>query len=256
MDRLTRLESSMLFGMPPSHSMLQQHYLSTTYPATIYPDMYPYPPPASTYQQQYRSVATVSPSTYQQQSTPSTLAGSQNVATDSHQYYQPTCTYSCSTYQQQQLVSPAVDQEQNAASLTSSSSQGVSQYDNVSHNANDMMPCKIKYHRNAERALPSTEINKQALRSIQEVLEENISSRTESCAGTLCQRLAREAVFGEDVMKRCTPYGTQEYPGLPRAELYELKMIMFNQFPRFNRCPSLFGKSALDQSSRRVEDLA
>ena len=63
-----------------------------------------------------------------------------------------------------------------------------------------MMPCKIKYHRNAERALPSTGINKQTLRSVQEVLEENISSRTESCAGTLCQRLAREAVFGEDVI--------------------------------------------------------
>ena len=84
MYRLTRLESSMLFGMPPSQSMLQQHYLSTTYPATIYPDMYHYPPPASTYQQQY---ATVSPSTYQQQSMPSTLAGSQNVASDPHQYY-------------------------------------------------------------------------------------------------------------------------------------------------------------------------
>ena len=72
------------------------------------------------------------------------------------------------------------------------------------------------------------------------MLEENINSRTESCAGTLCQRLAREAVFGEDVMKRCTPNRTREYPGLPRGELYELKMIMFNQFPRFHRCPSLF----------------
>ena len=157
-------------------------------------------------------MATVSPSTkQQQQSTPSTIAGSQNVvtqvATDPHQQYQSMCTFSCSIYQQQPLVSLAVDQEQYAATLTSSSSQGVSLND-VSHNANEMMPCKIKHYRNAERALPSTEINKHSLCSIQEVLEENINSRTESCAETLYPRLAREAVSGEDVMKRCTPYGT------------------------------------------------
>ena len=64
--------------------------------------------------------------------------------------------------------------------------------------------------------------------------------RTESCAGKLCQRLAREAIFCEEVMKKCTPYGTHESPELPRAKLYDLKMIMFNQFPRFHRCPSLF----------------
>lgn len=53
------------------------------------------------------------------------------------------------------------------------------------------------------------------------------------------QRLAREAIFGEDVMKQCTPCGTQELiPGLPHAELYELKMIMFNKFQMFHRCPS------------------
>lgn len=249
----------MIFGMSPSQSMFQQHYLPPTYPTSslatatnIYqltPDMYQYPPAANTYQQQYQPMATVSPSAYQQQQlVSSTTAGSRNAATQvtTDPHYQPMTTFSSSAYQQQQFVSSAVAQEQYAASssfTTGISSQGISQNDNVlnsSHNGNELMPCKIKYHRNAQSSLPSTEINKQSLRSIQEVLEENINSRTESCAGKLCQRLAREAVFGEDVMKQCTPYGTREYPGLPRAELYELKMIMFNQFPRFHRCPSLF----------------
>ena len=189
----------------------------------------------------YQPMTTFTPSTYQQQQlASSTSGGSQNAATTDHN--QPMTTFSPSTYQQQQLVSSAVASEQYVASTftNSISSRGVSQNDSTSHNGNELMPCKIKYHRNARNALPSTDINKQSLRSIQEVLEENINLRTESCAGKLCQKLAREAIFGEDVMKQCTPYGTREYPGLPHAELYELKMIMFNQFPRFHRCPSLF----------------
>ena len=69
---------------------------------------------------------------------------------------------------------------------------------------------------------------------------ENIHLRTESHAGTLCQRLAKEEIFGEDIMKQCTPYGTRDAPGLPREELYSLKTIIFRQFPRFHSCPHLF----------------
>lgn len=118
-------------------------------------------------------------------------------------------------------------------------------------------PYKIKSH-NKQNSLSSMEINKQSLRSIEEVLKENIHLHTESCAGTLCQRLAKEAIFGEDIMKRCTPYGTQESPGLPRDELYTLKKIMFEQFPRFHSCPHLFEDvwkkciGSIEQACRRI----
>ena len=41
-------------------------------------------------------------------------------------------------------------------------------------------------------------------------------------------------------MRQCTPGGTREYPALPQEELFELKKIMFEQFPRFHTCPGSF----------------
>ena len=58
-----------------------------------------------------------------------------------------------------------------------------------------MRPCQLKYHRNAQPPLPSSEISKHSLRSVQAVLDENIALQNDSSAGTLCQRLAKEAVF-------------------------------------------------------------
>ena len=256
------------FGMLPAQPVFQQQYLPPTnsyqhgYPTTpvttasniyqqqVTPDVYlHYPTVPNSYQpqylaatqdpyQQHQSQATVSPSAYQQLSVSSTTAGGQEQ-----------CPVSSTN-----AITTFHSMNQNDGALNASHYAVQSQDGHV----NEQMPCKIKYHRNAQSALPSSEINKQSLRSIQVVLEENMNLRTESCAGKLCQRLAREAIFGEEVMKKCTPYGTRESPGLPRAELYELKMIMFNQFPRFHRCPSLFEDvwkkciGCVEQACRRI----
>ena len=53
---------------------------------------------------------------------------------------------------------------------------------------------------------------------------------------SLSVKLAKEAIFGEGVMKKCTPGGTRELPGLPRRELYTLKKILLQQFPRYWEC--------------------
>ena len=45
-------------------------------------------------------------------------------------------------------------------------------------------------------------------------------------------KLAREAMFGNDVMVKCTVMGEREHPRLPAAELYELKRVIFQQFPK------------------------
>ena len=53
---------------------------------------------------------------------------------------------------------------------------------------------------------------------------------------TLCVKLAKEAIFGEEVMRRCTPGGTRDLPGLPHNELYNLKKTILQQFPQYWQC--------------------
>ena len=45
----------------------------------------------------------------------------------------------------------------------------------------------------------------------------------------LSVKLAKEAVFGLDVMARCTPGGTRDLPALPSTEMYELKKLVLKQ---------------------------
>ena len=52
----------------------------------------------------------------------------------------------------------------------------------------------------------------------------------------LTVKLAKEAVFGEEVMSRCTSGGTRELPGLPSEELYELKKTVLKQYPQYWKC--------------------
>lgn len=56
----------------------------------------------------------------------------------------------------------------------------------------------------------------------------------------MTQQLAREAIFGKEVMARCAPQGTRSEPALPRAELYRLKKIIFQLFPTYHMCPASF----------------
>ena len=80
--------------------------------------------------------------------------------------------------------------------------------------------------------LPSTDIPKDRLMSVAVGLNTYNDLKNEKKIGTLCVKLAREAIFGE-VMSRCTPAGTQDYPGLPREELYQLKKVTFQQLPQY-----------------------
>ena len=76
--------------------------------------------------------------------------------------------------------------------------------------------------------------------------------------GSLSCKLAREAVFGEDVLKRCTLKGNRHLPGLPSKELDELKSVMFSQYPQFWRAPVEFEPvwqkclEAVQQASKRL----
>ena len=52
----------------------------------------------------------------------------------------------------------------------------------------------------------------------------------------LSVKLAKEAIFGEEVMVKCTPGGNRELPALPTKEMYELKKIVLSQFPHYWKC--------------------
>ena len=171
------------FGMVPTQPVFQQQYLP---PTNVNQHAYGYPT---------TSVTTAS-NIYQQQVTPDvylhypTVANSQypgnaatQVTTDPYQQHQSLTAISPGAYQQQLSVSSTTTggQEQCPVSSMNAITTSHSINDNAlntSHyvaqssfcqegHVNELMPCKIKYHRNAQSALPSSEINKQSLRSIQ-----------------------------------------------------------------------------------------
>ena len=90
---------------------------------------------------------------------------------------------------------------------------------------------QLKKIKTTEKALPST--------SIQESLSDNddvIASYPNHKGAklpTLAMKLAKEAVFGEKILKQCTPLGGRGLPGLPTAELNNLKEILFRHSPQF-----------------------
>lgn len=111
------------------------------------------------------------------------------------------------------------------------------------------------------RALPSSEIKKDKLYSVQFVLSKNAGligkGASESNMRMLSVKLAKEALFGEDVMVRCTPGGTRDLPGLPTTELFELKKVLLSQFPQYWKCLHVFEaiwkkcRDAIEQACKR-----
>ena len=85
--------------------------------------------------------------------------------------------------------------------------------------------------------LPSSAIPSHQLRNIDDVISQNRKLIHEESAGTLWQILAKEAIFGKDLLARCTVTGKGGTFALPLQEMNNLKRKMFSLFPRFH--PSL-----------------
>ena len=90
--------------------------------------------------------------------------------------------------------------------------------------------------------LPSSDIDRTKLKNVHDVLKKYSNLRVESKIGILAVKLAREAIFDDDVLRRCTPRGWNDMPALPQIELNYLKAALFGQFPRFWSCPEQFEK--------------
>lgn len=99
------------------------------------------------------------------------------------------------------------------------------------------MPLCIKKNQNS---LPSSIIDKSKLEPPNEVLAANGRLKQESRIGQLAVTLARKSFFGPDVMILCTVLGTKKCPSLPTKELNELKVALFDAFPRYWNSPAEF----------------
>ena len=94
--------------------------------------------------------------------------------------------------------------------------------------------------------MSSEERCRQELKTAQEVLQKYPDLQIESKIGVLAVKLARQAFFGDNLMKctpRYTPRGWQKMPALPQAELNMPKVTLFQQFPRFWSCPEEFERN-------------
>ena len=72
--------------------------------------------------------------------------------------------------------------------------------------------------------LPTSEIPTHQLRNIDDVIAQNRKLINDDGAGTLCQTLAKEAIFGKEVMERCTVTGRGGTPAFPFQMMNDLKI--------------------------------
>ena len=98
-------------------------------------------------------------------------------------------------------------------------------------------------------SLSSSKINKVDLVATDVFFQCHRNLKGESRPGTFAVKLAREVYFGSKVMSKCTVSGCRDLPGLPTAELGELKHTLFLQFPQFWKNPVEFGPNAWRQST-------
>ena len=97
----------------------------------------------------------------------------------------------------------------------------------------DASTSPLPFNRVSGNALPSSRIKKDKLKTVESVIKKYPKLKDECKAGRLACKLAQEALFGEEVMKECTPIGNRDLPALPQKELRELKKVMFMQYPQY-----------------------
>ena len=87
--------------------------------------------------------------------------------------------------------------------------------------------------------LSSAEIDKSLLRPPEHILR-NQQKISITNVGKLAVQLARESIFGIDIMKKCTPLGAGKLKGLPVLEMTKLKQLILDRFPEYWGDPTMF----------------
>ena len=98
----------------------------------------------------------------------------------------------------------------------------------------------LRPSKTVNNALPSSAIKKEKLIPAALILGKNCKLQVESKVANLAQKLARFSFFGEEVMRQCTPNGARDLPALPREEVFQLKVSIFDLFPTYWAAPATF----------------
>ena len=77
--------------------------------------------------------------------------------------------------------------------------------------------------------LTSDQIPKHTLIRVEDCLKRCKKLKSAEKASTFTQKLAKEAIFGEEIMKRYTRGGTKVLPALPREEMLTLKKEVYKE---------------------------
>ena len=154
----------------------------------------------------------------------------------SHPAYTEPCSFDCYPNTQPSSYDPSDESLlHNQSSGSTGHTSELFTYSNRepeqhAHVAHGPEPFPIKF---VGHSLPSIEIEKEKLQDPSAVLAKYPKFRCESRIATLAVKLAKDAYFGVKILSKCTVMGERELPGLPRAELSELKKLLFLQFPNF-----------------------
>lgn len=100
--------------------------------------------------------------------------------------------------------------------------------------------CTTIKRKDSTSYLSSSDIERSELSNLDTVLAKYRNLRVESKVGMLAVKLAKEALFGEKVLEKCTVGGCRGLPALPLEELNRLKQTLFQQFPNYWATPAEF----------------
>lgn len=106
----------------------------------------------------------------------------------------------------------------------------------LSHRTKAPLALPILAIKNGTKVLPSSEIDQSSLLSVNQVLK-MFESKSIAC---MAGKLAAMAVFGSEVLKKCTPQGSCHLPALPRDELYHIKQVVLHNTPSIWNDPTAF----------------
>ena len=87
---------------------------------------------------------------------------------------------------------------------------------------------------------PSSEIDRGSLLTMDEVVHKYHKLVKKGKVQRLALKLAHEAAFGKEVLKRCSLNGKGNYPALPAGSLNSIKQTILDTFPKYQKQPFLF----------------
>ena len=90
-----------------------------------------------------------------------------------------------------------------------------------------------------EHEVPSSDIVATTLITSMDVVQKYPNYRMESKMTSLAVKLAREAFFGDEILRRCTPRG---WTNLPHDVLTTLKEELYHLYPSYWTRPECFKK--------------